>query len=92
MSLVVCDQVSDGLRQTERTVAVKDIHGHRAFLRVEAGFLTEDGGKFWLPVSKVHEDKDRQIALIELPQEAESGVNRLWVPSSALREYSRTPA
>jgi hypothetical protein len=79
------ESVGKGLRNSERTVAVRDVHGRREFLRVEADFLTSEGGRPWLPVGKIYEDKDRQIALIELPQEAASGTNRLWVRLSAVR-------
>ena len=93
MARLLCDQVSAGLRPSERTIAVKDIHGRTQFLRVELAFLTHEDGKYWLPVGKVYEDKQREIALVELPQEAESGTNRLWVRFINVLEYAaRTPA
>ncbi len=92
MSLLACGQMMAGWRPTQRTVAVRDIHGRRAFLRVEEGFLTPEAGRFWLPISKVYEDWDRKIVLVELPQEAESGVNRLGVPVTSLHEVIRATA
>jgi hypothetical protein len=93
MALLVCDSVTKGLRPSERTVSVRDVQGRREFLRVELGFLTEEGGKYWLPVGKVYEDKERGLALVELPQEGESGANRLWVRvSDLLASAHRTPA
>jgi len=92
MAHVVCDQISPGLRSSERLVAIKDVHGHTAYLRVEHGFLTQEASKFWLPVGKVYEDRARGLTLIEFPQEAESGANRIWVRSSDLLEYYRASA
>jgi hypothetical protein len=82
MAHVVCE-VSEGLRESERTVAVRDINGHRQFLRVEKGFLTEENGRSYLPVGVVKIAKDDTV-LIELPHEADSGANRLWVRQADL--------
>jgi hypothetical protein len=89
MALIVCDQITKGLRGSERTVAIKDVRGRKEFLRVEEGFLTLESGKYWLPVGKIHEDKGKGIALIELPQESESGTNRLWVRLSDFFEKEK---
>jgi len=92
MAHVVCDQISPGLRSSERIVAIKDVHGRTSYLRVEHGFLTQEAGKAWLPVGKIHEDLVRGLTLIEFPQEAESGANRIWVRSRDLLEYYRASA
>jgi hypothetical protein len=84
MAQVVCE-VSPGLRESERTVAVRDVHGRRHFLRVEEGYLAEDGGRNYLPIGVVGVDGAKQLALIELPHESDSGTNRLWVRFSELR-------
>ena len=78
MALVVCE-VSAGLRESERTVGVADINGNRQYLRVPAAFLTQQEEKCYLPVGIVHQDPKTSAVLIELPQEADSGANRLWV-------------
>lgn len=88
MAEVVCD-VTPGLRDSERTIAVRDVHGLRQFLRVEADFLAEDGGRRYLPIGVVGVDESKQLALIELPHEADSGNSRLWVRLSDLRGFSR---
>jgi hypothetical protein len=46
----------------------------------------------YLPVGVVHRDRERGVALIELPQEADSGAHRLWVPLSSLLQVNGTPA
>ncbi|CAN5874326.1 hypothetical protein BH23PLA1_BH23PLA1_12990 [soil metagenome] len=78
MAQVLCE-VSPGLRETERTVAVKDVHGRRQFLRVEEGFLARIEGRPYLPIGVIGIDEARRMALIELPHESDAGVNRLWV-------------
>jgi len=90
MAQVRCE-VGAGLRDTERTVSVKDVHGRRQFLRVEAGFLSKVGGRDFLPVGIVGVDESKKMALIELPHESDAGVNRLWVRLDELQE-SREPA
>jgi hypothetical protein len=91
MAHVLCE-VSRGLRESERTVAVRDVHGRRQFLRVEADFLTVENGRSYLPVGIVYEDQAKQVILIELPHEADSGAHRLWVRSAEMLEQSRAPA
>jgi hypothetical protein len=84
MAELLCERVTQGLRDSERTVTIRDIRGRRHYLRVELDFLTREGERYWLPVCKVCEDQERDATLIELPQEAETGVNRLWVRSTDL--------
>jgi hypothetical protein len=40
----------------------------------------------------VYKDKEKGVALIEFPVEADSGAHRLWVPLSSLLEPNGTPA
>jgi hypothetical protein len=84
MAQVLCE-VSAGLRDSERTVTVRDVYGHKQFLRVEEGFLASVGSQWYLPVGVVGIDEAKKLALIELPHEADSGINRLWVRASDLR-------
>jgi hypothetical protein len=85
MAHVVCE-VSQGLREAERTVAVKDVHGRSQFLRVPFDFLTQANGRQYLPVGVVHIDPRSKAVLVELPHEADSGANRLWVRAADLLE------
>lgn len=87
MAQVLCE-VSAGLRDSERTVAVRDVRGRKQFLRVEEGLLAAINSHWYLPVGVVGIDAAKQLALIELPHEADSGVNRLWVRLTDLRELS----
>ena len=90
MAQVVCE-VSAGLRDSEKTVAVRDIQGRRQFLRVEQDFLTHEGEQSYLPVGVVQATADGKV-LIELPHEADSGANRLWIKRSDLRNGVESPA
>jgi len=75
-------EVSPGLRESERTIGVKDFQGHYQYLRVDEDFLVQSGGAFFLPVGVVGESDG--YVLVELPHEADSGANRLWVSRDRL--------
>lgn len=83
MARLRCEKVTQGLRDSEVVAAFVDVSGRRHFLRVERDFLYD--GQF-LPVGVVHVDPRKKLVLIELPQEAETGVNRLWVNEDQLDE------
>jgi hypothetical protein len=83
MAEIRCDDVSQGLRQEERTVTIRDaVSGQRSFLRVESDFLTYYDGQHYLPVGVVQKEPQAGLALIELPQEPDAGNTRLWVRSA----------
>lgn len=86
MPLVVCE-VKPGLASFVRFAIVRDLNGRRESLQVDEDFLTHENGHSYLPVGLVYQDKER--ALIELPQEADSGARRLWVAPADLREAAR---
>jgi hypothetical protein len=91
MAQVLCE-VSPGLRETEKTAAVRDVYGRKHFLRVEEAFLTHRGGRQYLPIGVVGVDEAKGLALIELPHESDSGTNRLWVRQGELIEPSEALA
>lgn len=70
----------------EVVVAVKDEKGHRQFLSVSKGMIATENGKTYLAVGVVEVDSRNKRVLIELPQESDSGVSRLWVPFSSFRQ------
>jgi hypothetical protein len=88
MAQVRCE-VGVGMREGERTVTVRDVHGRRQYLRVEEGFLAQQGNQAFLPVGIVGLDEAKNLALIELPHESDGGVNRLWVRYDELRNQPR---
>ena len=72
-------------------IAVVDDTGNRHSLLVPKGEVTQDGGKTYLPIWVVEFDYKGRRALVELPQEADSGTRRLWVPFVRFRPYKGTP-
>ncbi|MDE2095796.1 MAG: hypothetical protein KGL39_00955 [Patescibacteria group bacterium] len=71
--------VQNGILNTQ-VVYVPDENGNRQYLRVSEGSLVIKWNKTYLPVGIVQLDYKGKRALVELPQEADSGVRRLWVP------------
>jgi hypothetical protein len=92
MAQVLCDRIGPGFRASERSVGVRDVDGHREFLRVEEGFLTKVDGKHYLPVGLVSVNWEKKAVLIELPHEADSGAHRLWVHFADLLPQNGMPA
>lgn len=91
MAQLICNTTS-GLRESEVTVAVRDVQGRTQFLRVETGYIARRGGVEYLPIGIVGIDKSKGLALIELPHESDSGINRLWVRLDDLTEVPETVA
>lgn len=86
MSKIRCESVAEGLRASEALAIFQDYKGRKHYLRVERDFLSEAGGSTFLPVGVVHYDPRTKLVLIELPHEAETGANRLWVKQDQLDE------
>jgi hypothetical protein len=84
MAQLHCESVSEGLRASEGVAVFRDYQGRRHFLRVERDFLSTENGHIYLPVGVVHVDPRTSLVLIELPHEAETGANRLWVKQDQL--------
>lgn len=86
MAKIRCNKVSEGLRQSEALASFVDFHGRTHCIRVEKDFLAEQDGQVFLPVGIVHLDPRNHAVLVELPHEAETGANRLWVKQEQLDE------
>lgn len=86
MAKIRCANVTDGLRPSEVVASFADFHGRTHFIRVEQDFLTEQEGSTFLPIGVVHVDPKNKAILVELPHEAETGANRLWVKQELLDE------
>lgn len=85
MVLVRCE-VHPGVGTVATSVAVRDIGNVQTFLQVDRDFVTQRQGQPYLPVGLVYRDKDKGVALIEFPVEADSGPHRIWVPLASLLE------
>jgi hypothetical protein len=88
---VLCE-VSPGLRPSERTVAVCNVQGRREYLRIEANYLRQEGGRAYLPVGFLYEHPESNSVLIELPLEADSGARRVFVPKTHVISGERVSA
>jgi hypothetical protein len=73
-------EVSAGLLDTDITVCVQDVKGSRQFLHVTPTMVNYYDGQPFLPVGLILVEHRPRRALIELPTEADSGVNRMWMP------------
>jgi len=91
MVRVLCAGVSRGLRAADVIATIRDLQGRNHFLQIERDFLTQDNGHSYLPVSVIHRDVQTGAVLIEFPHEAETGVNRIWVPGAALLPSTQGP-
>jgi hypothetical protein len=94
MALLRCE-VAEGPRPGFKTIAVPSVEGHSEFLTIEERLLSHRNGSLLLPVSVVGKDERYDTVLIQLPLEADSGANRVWVRSGALiseAEPGRVPA
>jgi hypothetical protein len=91
MIKILCDDVSPGLREADAILTLRDIHGRRHFLQIERDLLVPRNGNAYLPVGFVHRDARTGAFLIELPHEAETGVNRLWVSAESVIDPDEVP-
>jgi hypothetical protein len=81
---VECEATPSDLYNTE-VVGVLDERENRHFLRVAQGVVRRCDGKSYLPIGIVDADQRAGRVLIQLPYEADSGANRLWVPLDRFR-------
>jgi hypothetical protein len=88
MIKVLCEMVSPGMRSVDAIAIIRDYHGRRHFLHTEKDFLVPHDSRSAVPVAFVHRDPQTGAVLIELPQEAETGVKRLWVRAEDILEGS----
>jgi hypothetical protein len=86
MNKIRCESIAEGLRESEALAIFHDFQGRKHYIRVERDFLTQDRGTSFLPVGIVHVDPRSKLVLIELPHEAETGANRIWVKQDQLDE------
>ncbi|MBO0700111.1 MAG: hypothetical protein J2P46_17055 [Zavarzinella sp.] len=56
-----------------------DHAGQREQVAVEESFLVRRAGRTFLPVWFISQEPGSKLVQVELPQEAASGVNRIWV-------------
>ncbi len=86
MELLKCD-VTEGPRPGFKAVGVASIEGFVEFLSIEDRFLVTQGHEFLLPVRVIGRDKKYDTVLVQLPVEADSGANRVWVKSATVASF-----
>jgi hypothetical protein len=74
------------------SVNVRDINNVPTFLSIQHDFVAKRQGQTYLPIGVVYKDREKGVALIEFPVEADSGAHRIWVPLSSLLESSEASA
>lgn len=87
MALLKC-KVTQGLRDTEKTVEVSEYGGRREFMPIDGEMIEQRGGQSYLPVRVLQVDKANKGAVVALPVEADSGAHRIWVKLADLIEHS----
>ena len=86
MAMIRCEKITEGLRASEAVAQFIDYHGRLHYIRVEKDFLSSKNAAQYLPIGIVHIDPKSKAVLIELPHEAETGANRLWIKPEQLDE------
>jgi hypothetical protein len=86
MAQLLCMKVEEGLRPAEATVTIEEYDGRPQYLPVDRELLTQEGRSHYLPVRILRVDRARNLALVVLPIEADSGANRLWVELGKLQD------
>lgn len=85
MALVRCE-VTEGPRGGFKTVGVPSIEGHTEYLTIEERFLVRRDNAYLLPVRLIGRDRRFDTVLVQLPVEADSGANRVWVKGNIVAE------
>ena len=91
MALVLCE-VYPRSGMVADSVAVRDTDHVQTFLEIQRDFVAHRHGKTYLPIGVVYRDKEKGVALIEFPVEADSGAHRIWVPLTSLLAPRGDPA
>ncbi|WP_169979920.1 hypothetical protein [Tautonia rosea] len=82
---VRCKVIPGGLLPDGVAARVQDISGRSQFVQVTPALINEYGDDQFLSVGIVEIDRRQRRVLIELPAEADSGANRMWVAFESLR-------
>lgn len=61
------------------TASISGAEGRRQFNQMTRGMIHREGDTGFLPVGIIEVDRRRRRVLVELPAEADSGANRMWV-------------
>lgn len=76
---VRCEVSEGGLLPNGVSARIIDTSGLSQFVQVTKGMINRHGEVDYLPIGLVDIDRRNRRVLIELPTEADSGANRMWV-------------
>ena len=85
-------EISEGLTESDITVCVLDVEGRDQFIHVLPSMVNYVSETPYLPVGLIEVDYRHNRVLVELPIEADSGANRMWMPIDSFRVESGVPA
>ena len=85
-------QISERLTESDQTVCIRDAEGRDQYIHVLSSMVNWMSETPYLPIGLIHVDPRKRRALIQLPIEADSGTNRVWMPFDAFRVDSEAPA
>lgn len=89
---VLCEAVEAGFLDTEVTVTIRGYKaGQEEYVRGAADSVLTEGGLQYLYIGAVRQDPATKAWLIQLPTEADSGAQRMWVPEFSVIQRSATP-
>lgn len=76
---VRCEVSQGGLLPNGVTAVIRDVDGRPQFIQVTQNMINDHGDSTYLPVGIVNVDRVSRRVLVELPVEADSGANRMWI-------------
>jgi hypothetical protein len=82
---VRCEVTLGGILPNGVTARMTGSDGRRQAVQVTRGMINRHDGMDYLPIGIVQIDRKQRRVLIELPTEADSGANRMWVNFDELR-------
>ena len=85
-------EISEGLTGSDITVCVWDVEGRDQYIHVLPSMVNCVSETPYLPVGVINVDYRNKRVLIELPIEADSGANRMWMPIDSFRVEAAVPA
>lgn len=91
LALVPCEVYYPKVGTVSVSVGVRDTANQPTYLEIQHDFVAHRHGKTYLPIGVVYRDKEKGVALIEFPVEADSGAHRIWVPLATLLEPNGVP-
>jgi len=89
---VLCDAVEAGFLDSDVTATIRGYKaGQEEYVRGAADSIREENGRKYLYIGVVRQDLTTKAWLVQLPTEADSGTQRMWVPEASVIQVQRSP-